>query len=123
MINFRLVVATSVLGSAFGTNVAAYVLLQDPTLRGVSIKWGVTNIPYYINPSGSGLDIDQLAPLIQAAFAAWSPALNNHVTFTYMGTTTAKGNSNDRQNTIFWDTDKTFVPKSALAVTKPIWDS
>ena len=49
--------------------------------------------------------------------------MNGVITFTYMGTTTAKHNGTDHQNTLFWDTDRAYVPGGALGLTLPSWDA
>lgn len=101
----------------------AYVLLQDNTLPGVLIRWHTTNIPYYINPTGSGLPDATVITEIQKAFNAWAVASDGAITFTYMGTTTATANHTDHQNTIFWDTTQSVVDKGNLAQTVPTWDN
>jgi hypothetical protein len=108
---------------ASATATVAYVLWQDPALPGVTIKWNTRNIPYYINPAGSGVAADLTISAIQNGFNAWSQALNGAITFTYMGTTTSKHNSNDHQNTVFWDTDRTYITQDALGLTLPTHDS
>src|SRR5439155_18387945 len=94
----------------------AYTLLTNRALPSVTVKWNTTLIRYYINPDGSGLSINQLQPAIQSAFDAWS--IYTGRTFQYMGTTSAIGNANDHQNTVFWDRTGTFVSsKDALALS------
>src|ERR1039457_7145197 len=106
----------------FATTALAYVLILDRTLPGVTIKWHVSEIKYYLNPSGAGLPAAQTIAAVQNAYAAWSRATSS-LSFRYMGTTTAKNDSNDGQNTVFWDTARSFAPSGSLAVTKLTWDS
>jgi hypothetical protein len=89
-----------------------YVLVEDKNLPGVVVKWPMTTITYCINPTGSGLPVDQTILAIQNAFASWSQA-DKALNFQYLGTTSTKANATDHQNTIFWDTDHTVISTSA----------
>lgn len=123
--NLRRRLASILAASGMAAIIAsAYTLYQSPGLPGVTIKWNTNNILYYINPTGSGLSINELQPAIQSAFDSWGSQTG--ITFQYMGTTTAKNDPNDHQNTIFWDTspDHSFVsPTAAFARTAPTINS
>jgi hypothetical protein len=78
-----------------GAAVASAYVLNGP-------KWGVKQVPYYINPANA--DLSEAAALagIQAGAMAWSAQSNADIAFYYMGKTTGSSLQKNGKNEMFF---------------------
>jgi hypothetical protein len=101
----------------------AYELQKKTNPNAPFPRWRTRNISYFINQAGSDdISMSALFPAIEASFESWSNT-GTGLTFEYGGATTATADTNDHQNTLFWDEAGTIVPKHAFAATIMSWDT
>lgn len=105
-IRFLALAVTGIVLCSMSSGSQAYVL-NGP-------KWGVSQVPYYINPAN--LDVSPAAAdaAIQSGLSAWSSQTNAGVSFYYMGQTNGSSLQNNGKNEIFFRNESNG---STIAVT------
>jgi hypothetical protein len=95
MTRFRSICSTLALAAAVTTIAHGYALSGH--------KWGVFQVPYYINPANAdGVSSSAAISAIQNAAAAWSMQSNANVLFYYMGQTSGTSAVSNGKNEVFF---------------------
>ncbi len=92
-------------------------LSTDPVLSSTfkysGIHWTNSDVPYYINTSGSG--VTSASKAVQESFTTWNNASNGKISFTDEGATSKVGGGNsDSTNVISWGV---LSDSNAIAIT------
>ena len=65
-------------------------------------RWGVTQVPYYINPVNGDMSEAEAVTAIQAGAANWTTQSNAGIAMYYMGRTAGSSLSRNNKNEVFF---------------------